>query len=162
ARNESCSTVNASGDAREHDPSTGATSASSHVARPHTFTPLARSVSSSSWWTTRPLRTTTSPARSPASAATGPPPGAGSGPGSPQPAPGRGREASEIGLADAAVPPDPPAGRGPADPVELLGRRKTTLEEPVRPAERACGFRRERGHRAVSRPPLPYSARSGG
>src|SRR6266516_7260846 len=94
ARNASCRTVNASGEACEHVPSTAATSASSHVARPQTTTPLATSVSSSSWCTTRPLRTTTRPARSPASAATGPPPGAGSGPGSPRSSRDGGRKRS--------------------------------------------------------------------
>ena len=50
----------------------------SQVARPHTSRPWPRGASSSEWCTTRPLRTTTRPARSPASAATGPPPGAAS------------------------------------------------------------------------------------
>ena len=46
-------------------------------------------------------------------------------------------EAVEVELVDAAVAPDLLGVGGPVDPVELLGRRKTTLDEPVGPAERA-------------------------
>ncbi len=82
ARNASCSTVNASGDASEHAAEQRRRRRRrSHVARPQTRTPFASSAASSSWCTTRPSRTTTSPARSPASAANGPPPGARSSPG---------------------------------------------------------------------------------
>ncbi len=94
ARKASCRTVNASGDASEHTPSTSATSASSQVASPQTFTPLATSASSSEWCTTRPFRTTMRPDRSPASAATGPPPGAASSPGWPSSSGGTGRNRS--------------------------------------------------------------------
>ena len=61
ARNASCSTVNASGDASEQDPSSAASSSASQVAMPQTRTPLASSSASSAWCTTRPSRTTTRP-----------------------------------------------------------------------------------------------------
>ena len=64
-------------------------------------------------------------------------------------------EAIEIELVDPAVAPDLVGVGGPGDPVELLGRSKTTLDEPVGPAERTCGVRRERSHGAVSQPLLP-------
>ena len=83
ARNASCSTVNASSEERDAEPTISATSSSSQVAIPHTRTPLASSAGSSSWWTTRPSRTTIMPAWCPASAAQGPPPGARSSPGRP-------------------------------------------------------------------------------
>ena len=77
ARKASCSTVNASGDASEHAPSATRRRRRRRWRGRRPARPWPRASGSSAWCTTRPLRTTTSPERSPASAAIGPAAGRG-------------------------------------------------------------------------------------
>src|ERR687897_168463 len=141
ARNASCSTVKGSRDANEHAPRRAPTSASSHVASPQTRTPLRANVSSSSWCTTRPFRATTRPARSPASAATGPPPGASSGPGSPSCSGDGGRKRSRSSSSMRLYRHSSSDGVGQAIPssCSTAARRRSTSQSGPPSARAASG-----------------------
>ena len=137
ARNASWSTVNASGDASEHVPSSDASSSASHVAMPHTRTPLASSVGVE--------RVVHHPA-----VAHDDEPRALAGLGRDRTAAGRGLvarlthlvgrhrpERDEVELADAAVAPDLLGGGGPLDVGERARPRRraasTSHSGPGRP-----------------------------